>query len=57
VLITDPNSKVQYVNSRVGNITSVNREDYMGGDLLAWHRDASPPRQFRPKIHSLSALW
>ena len=32
-------------------------EDYMVGDLLAWRRDASPPRQFRPKIHSLSALW
>jgi len=48
---------VKYVNSRVDKITSVNHYDNMSGDLLAWDHDASPPRIFRPKIHSFGALW
>jgi len=44
VLIADPDGTVEYVNSRVGDITGVNGEDYIGDDLFAWQRDASPPQ-------------
>ena len=57
VLIAYPDSRVKYVNSRVGDTTGVNGEDYMGGDLFAWHRDASPSRHVRQEIHSISVLW
>ena len=44
VLIADPDGTVEYVNSRVGDITGMNGEDFIGGDLFAWQRDASPPQ-------------
>ena len=44
VLIADPDGTVEYVNSRFGEMTGLSGEDYIGGDLFAWHPDASPPQ-------------
>ena len=44
VLIADPDGTVEYVNSRFGDITGLNGEDFIGGNLFAWHRAASPPQ-------------
>lgn len=44
VIIADPDGTVEYVNSRFGEITGLNEEEYLGGDLFAWNRGASPPQ-------------
>ena len=44
VIIADPDGTVEYVNSRFGEITGLNVEEYLGGDLFAWNRGASPPQ-------------
>ena len=44
VIIADPDGTVEYVNSRFGEITGLNEEEYLGGDLFAWNKGASPPQ-------------
>ncbi len=44
VIIADPDGTVEYVNSRFGDMTGLNAEEYVGGDLFAWNRGASPPQ-------------
>ena len=44
VIIADPDGTAEYVNARFGEITGLDVEEYLGGDLFAWNRGASPPQ-------------
>ncbi|MBT3925434.1 MAG: PAS domain S-box protein [Rhodospirillaceae bacterium] len=44
VIIAGPDGMVEYVNSRFAEITGLNANEYLGGDLFAWNRGAMPPQ-------------